>query len=181
MSQFEVSLNGSAPRVDLHLGVERRKLAEKMGRKVVGPKGGGLKKTPEYHSWKAMWNRCTLKTHPAYHRYGGSGITVCDRWRQFPEFFEDMGNRPDGKTLDRIDTRKGYYPGNCRWADRLTQGRNTKAVIPVEVGGISFGSISEAAEYWGIKRKTLEKRIRHYRTPSQYWHLKELPKKGDRA
>ena len=64
-----------------------------------------------------MIERCTNKNHPQFADYGGRGITVSERWlRSFYAFLEDMGRRPDGMSLDRINNDRGYYKGNCRWA-----------------------------------------------------------------
>lgn len=84
----------------------------------------GLTRTPTYNSWRAMKIRCDDETHPRYYLYGGRGITYCERWNNFSNFLEDMGVRPDGLTLDRIDGNKGYEPGNCRWATRSEQNLN---------------------------------------------------------
>lgn len=75
-------------------------------------------------SWRAMIQRCTSKNHCKYPRYGGRGITVCDRWKNFNNFLEDMGDRPQGKTLDRINNDEGYYKENCRWATPKEQRSN---------------------------------------------------------
>jgi hypothetical protein len=70
-----------------------------------------------YTSWRKMIERCTSKSHDQFADYGGRGITVSERWlRSFYAFLEDMGRRPEGRTLDRIDNDRGYYKGNCRWA-----------------------------------------------------------------
>jgi hypothetical protein len=87
----------------------------------------GKKQTAEYRSWLAMKTRCYNPNEPFWHRYGGRGIKVCDRWRtSFENFFADMGQRPSFKhTLDRWPNYDGdYEPGNCRWATRSEQSAN---------------------------------------------------------
>lgn len=86
----------------------------------------GMADSPLYMSWADMVARCTRTTHPRYADYGGRGITVCERWRDFANFYADMGDRPPGLTLDRIDNDGNYEPGNCRWADLSTQMKNRR-------------------------------------------------------
>lgn len=94
----------------------------------------GLSRTPTHKSWDAMMQRCTNPNHEAYDRYGGAGIEVCDRWRNsFSLFVEDMGIRPPGTTIERIDNDVGYEPGNCRWATWTEQGRHRRNVKLDEV------------------------------------------------
>ena len=84
-------------------------------------------RTTTYVVWMNMIQRTTNPRNPAWRDYGGRGITVCKRWRDFAAFLADMGERPDGLTLDRIDNDRGYEPGNCRWATWSEQRRNQRA------------------------------------------------------
>lgn len=89
--------------------------------------GHSSPRTPTYNSWLAMISRCYKKSDIAYPRYGGRGILVCDKWRDFENFLSDMGERPNGKTLDRIDNNKNYVLENCRWASYKEQSQNKRA------------------------------------------------------
>lgn len=87
----------------------------------------GMWGTPTYHCWNSMLQRCSNKKDTAYHHYGGRGIKVCDRWQNsFENFYEDMGQRPEGLTIDRINNEGNYEPSNCRWASMQVQGLNQR-------------------------------------------------------
>lgn len=81
-----------------------------------------------YNSWRAMRERCYYPPHPRFVDYGGRGIMVCDRWTRFAAFLADMGERPPGLTLDRINPDDHYYPGNCRWATPIEQAWNRRTI-----------------------------------------------------
>lgn len=83
-------------------------------------------RTRTYVSWANMRQRCANDNRPDWEDYGGRGIKVCERWATYPQFKEDMGVRPHGKTLDRKDPNGNYEPNNCRWATRSQQENNKR-------------------------------------------------------
>jgi len=106
-----------------------------------------------------MRARCNNPKNEKYPSYGAKGIKVCDRWSVFANFLADMGNRPRGHTIDRIDGSKGYEPGNCRWATPKQQQRNIKTNVMIEIKG-EKKTASEWSEISGISTRTILQRWR---------------------
>jgi len=109
-----------------------------------------------------MRQRCSNPNTNGYKRYGGRGIKVCSRWLGsdgFGNFFSDMGERPEGMTIDRIDGDGPYTPDNCRWADRITQDRNRKTAVILTHDGQSL-MVSEWARNLGGHRNLIYRRLK---------------------
>lgn len=110
----------------------------------------GMRNSPEYTSWQAMKARCRNPTDKDYPRYGGRGISICHEWvDSFEAFFADMGRRPSGMTLERIDTNGNYEPGNCEWATPTEQARNRRRSVYVQWKG-RRAHLADVAEELGI-------------------------------
>jgi hypothetical protein len=88
--------------------------------------GHGSKNDPTHRVWLEMKRRCSNPKRNSYERYGARGITVCERWKSFVNFLEDMGERPQGKSLDRINNNGNYEPGNCKWSTATEQANNRR-------------------------------------------------------
>lgn len=118
------------------------------------------KVSPERAAWKNMKTRCSNPNYKEYHRYGGRGIKVCDRWAgSFSSFMKDMGPKPTpDHTLDRKENDGNYEPGNCRWATRREQSLNQSRNRVVDNQGSEI-TIQELSELTGIHRETLATRL----------------------
>jgi len=118
-------------------------------------------KTPTYYSWSNMKTRCYNPNRASFVYYGARGITVCNRWLTFKNFYEDMGEKPEGTTIERINNDKGYSPENCKWASPKEQGRNTRHTKRITYGE-KTQCIAAWAEELGINRYTLYTRLKYY-------------------
>lgn len=117
--------------------------------------------TPEYNSWYGMVQRCTNPNRRYYHRYGGRGISVCERWKKFENFIADMGLKPTPQhSLDRIDNDGDYTPENCRWATQSEQMRNSNIGQDLTINGVTKKVREWGAEY-GIPGSTIRDRLRY--------------------
>ncbi len=120
----------------------------------------GESRSPEFRSWAAMLSRCTNERLREYPQYGGRGIAVCDRWREFANFLTDMGRRPTAKhTLERLNVNGNYEPDNCSWATQAEQLRNMRRNIYVEING-QMMCVADAAKIRGIPLPSVYSRIR---------------------
>ena len=124
--------------------------------------GHSINRTPSstYRSWQMMKNRCQNSTAENWKWYGARGITICKRWEKFENFLSDMGEKPKGKSLDRINNAIGYSPENCKWSSIKEQCRNRRSNRLIDLGG-EIVCITEAAERLGIKKSTLSFRLNH--------------------
>lgn len=118
----------------------------------------GLSNTPTYVSWNMMVRRCSVPSASDYPDYGGRGISVCERWKDFKSFLEDMGERPEGQTIERKDVDGDYEPGNCRWATCIEQSNNKRTNRTLTVDGRTQ-TIAEWGRERGLHPKTIRQRL----------------------
>lgn len=132
-----------------------------LGREIgIGVSKHGGSYSPTYVSWSSMLKRCTNPNFDSYPRYGGRGITVCDRWRDYANFLADMGERPEGHSLDRYPNNTGNYePGNVRWATPREQQRNRSDNVLITHGGLTLG-LHEWSERTKIDARTIYGRLK---------------------
>lgn len=119
---------------------------------------GSRNRSRTYRTWESMRHRCQNPNHSGYFKYGAIGVKVCDRWQVFANFLADMGERPDGMTLDRIDGSGNYEPANCRWASATTQATNRRSTRFITHQGVTR-SMREWALVVAMPYKTLAYRL----------------------
>ena len=120
----------------------------------------GMSRSPEYYAYIHMIDRCTNPNNKSYHNYGGRGVTVCDKWlASFASFYADMGDRPKGGSLERINVNQGYCPSNCKWAeDWGEQARNKRRSVLVTHNG-ETKCATEWARDLGVPKSTALARL----------------------
>ena len=119
----------------------------------------GMEGTPTYAAWANMKHRCNRAHTSRFPNYSGRGVSVCERWLKFENFLADMGVRPPGLTIERIDNAAGYSPENCKWASRTEQQRNRRACNYLTIDGVTR-CVLEWAEVSGVLRVTINQRLR---------------------
>jgi hypothetical protein len=124
------------------------------------------KRTSTYQIWEGIKKRCTSPKCQAYKNYGGRGITICDRWLDFANFLSDMGERPNGLCIERVNNQKGYSPENCTWATRKEQAKNRRNTRFVTAFGETL-SIAEWCGKTGLSYSTVYLRLRTGKTPEE--------------
>lgn len=118
----------------------------------------GKKISPTYHSWAGMKARCSNPNNTHYKHYGLQGVSVCDRWNSFDNFFHDMGEKPKGTSIDRIDPSGNYEPNNCRWATPAEQANNKKNSRMITAFGQTM-TLQQWANHAGVTHGALIFRI----------------------
>lgn len=116
-------------------------------------------RSAEFMTWRSMRGRCLTVTHKDYKDYGGRGITICERWSCFANFLVDMGLRPRGTSIDRLDNNLGYGPDNCRWATAIEQASNTRRTVNLTFNGRTC-SVAQWARDTGINDMVLYRRVK---------------------
>ena len=121
----------------------------------------GMHDTPTWRTWSGIISRCSTPSTTRFENYGGRGIDVCARWRaSFTNFLDDMGERPAGMSIDRIDVDGNYEPQNCRWATGIEQARNTRRNHFITANGETL-SLAAWVERTGLCSDTIRNRIRN--------------------
>lgn len=127
-----------------------------------------------YNIWNGIRQRCLNPRSAAYRLYGARGITVCERWLVFANFFADMAPRPYKASIDRIDNNGNYEPGNCRWATHKVQANNCRSNVLIEING-ETKTKAQWAEGTGLKYGTFHMRLNNGWTPEEAVSIELVP------
>lgn len=136
----------------------------------------GLSDIKEYNAWRQMKSRCNNENHKRFKDYGGRGIKVCLEWSEsFEKFYEDMGECPEGFSLDRIENDKNYSKENCKWSTPKEQSSNRRSNIIIKDKG-SYKTLKNICEEYNLKYDTIRKRIYRGWSISEFIEsLKKIP------
>lgn len=118
----------------------------------------GMSRTPTHNSWRGMVERCNNPKHEFYRYYGGRGVSVCERWLSFDNFYYDMGDKPKGCSIDRINTNGNYELNNCRWSTIKEQARNARSNRLIKYKD-RVQCVAAWAEERGMNKNVLEMRL----------------------
>lgn len=119
----------------------------------------GMAKTPTYSIWQHIRQRCLNPTADDYELYGGRGIKICEAWNDFATFYADMGERPKGMSIERIDNNGDYTPENCKWATPREQASNRRTNRRISIGG-ETKTLTEWRNHYGIRDETVRFRLK---------------------
>lgn len=147
--------------------LEKRKFCSRSCARLFVATSHGMSHTPTHNTWLGIKKRCANSSAQNYYLYGGRNIGVCKRWAKFENFLKDMGKKPVGKSIDRINVNKGYSPKNCRWATIEQQMNNKRNNVFITYKNKTL-SIAQWSRITGINYSTLRQRIIVYR-----WDVKK--------
>ncbi len=137
------------------------------------------KLNPTYRSWQAMKERCQNPNNPRFKDWGGRGIKVCERWQDFVNFLEDMGEKPEGLTLDRVDNNGNYELGNCRWAtwkEQIQNRRNQFFFVALDSQGTMIASNNQYkfARQHGLDYRQINACLNGRQKSHKGWRFKRI-------
>lgn len=139
----------------------------------------GMTKTKCFTTWQRIKDRCDNVNNQDYHLYGGRGITYCNSWKEFKNFFNDMGNPPNSLSIDRIDVNGNYEPSNCRWATPTEQANNKRNNVFIEFNG-ERKTMAEWERILGLKTGTIHMRLKKGCDTEDALRIKYTRKRGGR-